>query len=127
MFSHTKLSCLLIILMSVFSSSLRAEEVYVHQPAHLASPEQYSLLLENESVLVLKMVLEPGEADMTHSHSNETVYFEKGGQLTITENGIPFVVDVPDGHVMWHSAWSHQVTNTGDTTVTAIIVEEKRY
>jgi hypothetical protein len=32
---------------------------------------------------------------------------------------------VPDGHVMWHEAWTHQVTNTGSEPVTAIIVEAK--
>jgi len=27
--------------------------------------------------------------------------------------------------VMWHEAWGHQVTNVGETTVKAIIVESK--
>ncbi|GAA5216843.1 hypothetical protein ACFSJ3_13280 [Corallincola platygyrae] len=96
------------------------------KPAHIASPEQYQLLLENEQVLVLKMVLQPGEADTIHRHHDETVYFEKGGTLTITEgDGKSIVAEVPDGHVMWHPAWVHQVTNSGDTTVVAIIVEKK--
>lgn len=44
----------------------------------------------------------------------------------ITEdNGKSFEANVPDGHVMWHQAWSHQVTNVGDTEVVAIIVEER--
>lgn len=94
--------------------------------AHLASAEQYELLLENEEVLVLKMVLAPGEADRTHRHNNETVYFERGGELRITEPGGEVVeVTVPDGHVMWHQAWVHQVTNVGDSEVVAIIVESK--
>lgn len=94
--------------------------------AHVSSPEYYHVLLENEHVLVLKMVLQPGESDMPHRHHNETVYFQKGGQLTITEeNGESFVANVPDGHVMWHEAWAHQVSNTGDTEVVAIIVESK--
>lgn len=93
--------------------------------AHLASPEQYSVLLANENVLVLKMVLEPGEADTMHSHQNETVYFQSGGTLAITSpSGETMEVKVPDGHVMWHEAWTHQVTNIGDSTVVAIIVEE---
>lgn len=84
------------------------------------------MLLENESVLVLKMVLKPGESDVMHSHHNEAVYFERGGTLTITEaGGKPFVAEVPDGHVMWHKAWSHQVANGGSTEVIAVIVEDK--
>lgn len=95
-------------------------------PAHIASPEHYQVLLENEQVLVLKMVLKPGEADRPHRHGNETVYFQQGGQLTIQEDGGQTIVaDVPDGHVMWHGAWQHQVRNSGDREVVAIIVEEK--
>ncbi|MCJ8169702.1 hypothetical protein [Atopomonas sediminilitoris] len=95
-------------------------------PAHIASPEHYQVLLENERVLVLKMVLKPGDADQPHRHGNETVYFQQGGQLTIQEyGGQTIVADVPDGHVMWHGAWQHQVSNSGDREVVAIIVEEK--
>lgn len=95
-------------------------------PAHIASPEHYQVLLENEKVLVLKMVLKPGDADRLHRHGNETVYFQQGGQLTIREEGGQSIVaDVPNGHVMWHGAWQHQVSNTGDREVVAIIVEEK--
>lgn len=96
------------------------------QAAHLASPELYEVLADNEQVLVLKMVLQPGQSDAMHRHHNETVYFQKGGQLTITQdNGETFQAEVPDGHIMWHEAWTHQVTNTGDTEVLAIIVEDK--
>ncbi|SHE60303.1 hypothetical protein SAMN04487965_0253 [Microbulbifer donghaiensis] len=110
--------------LALSSSAALANE---YQAAHIASPDQYELLLENDRVLVLKMVLNPGEADIVHSHRNETVYFEKGGKITISESdGKSFESDIPDGHVMWHQAWSHQVTNTGDTKVIAIIVEEKR-
>ncbi|NIB40638.1 hypothetical protein HBA55_13635 [Pseudomaricurvus alkylphenolicus] len=94
--------------------------------AHTASPEFYQVLTENEEVLVLKMVLKPGDADAMHHHNNETVYFERGGTLAITlENGKTMVVTVPDGQVMWHEAWSHQVTNVGNTEVVAVIVEAK--
>ncbi|MDX1452869.1 MAG: hypothetical protein R3183_09945 [Oleiphilaceae bacterium] len=94
--------------------------------AHIASPEHYQRVLENDHVLVLKMVLRPGEVDRLHRHHNETVYFQKGGQLTITEaDGHTVVANVPDGHVMWHQAWSHQVRNTGESEVVAIIVEDK--
>lgn len=94
--------------------------------AHVASPDQYRVLVDNPEVLVLKMVLQPGESDVMHHHHNETVYFQQGGELTITEaGGATIVADVPDGHVMWHANWSHQVTNSGETEVVAIIVEDK--
>ena len=72
------------------------------------------------------MILQPGESDVMHSHRDESVYFERGGKLRIEEaDGEVIEADVPDGHVMWHRAWSHQVTNTGNGEVVAIIVEAK--
>ena len=97
-----------------------------YQAANIASPAHYQVLLDNEDVLVLKMVLKPGESDVMHIHHTETVYFERGGSLTITEaNAQPVNAEVADGDVMWHKAWSHQVTNSGSTEVIAIIVEDK--
>ncbi len=111
------------LVLAIIASISSAEEFSL---GHIASPEHYNLVMENEHVLVLKMVLKPGEADRAHRHHNETVYFQKGGQLTITDtNGKSFVANVPDGHVMWHEAWAHQVSNTGETEVVAIIVEKK--
>ena len=111
------------LVLAIIASISSAEEFSL---GHIASPEHYNLVMENEHVLVLKMVLKPGEADRAHRHHNETVYFQKGGQLTITDtNGKSFVANVPDGHVMWHEAWAHQVSNTGETAVVAIIVEKK--
>ena len=96
------------------------------KPAHHVSPEFYTPLFENDVVLVLKMVLKPGEADKQHRHQDETVYFQQGGTLQITlENGESIVAEIPDGHVMWHESWVHQVTNIGETEVIAIVVEQK--
>lgn len=94
--------------------------------AHVASPEHYEKQLDNEHVLVLKMTLEPGESDNWHSHRAETVYFEKGGSAIIRTESKEMSLDIPDGHVMWHDAWEHQVTNIGNSSIVAIIVEQKR-
>lgn len=101
-----------------------AEDTKV-EPAHIASPNQYELLLENEAVTVLKMILKPGEQDNWHKHNAETVYFEKGGKATITTSEKDMTLEIPDGYVMWHDHWEHQVKNVGETTITAIIVEKK--
>ena len=111
-------------LMLAATANTHAREQY--EPGHIASPQKYEILLENERALVLKMVLKPGESDAFHRHNNETVYFEKGSKLKIeTFGGEPIIADVPDGHVMWHEAWTHRVTNLGEQTAIAIIVEEK--
>lgn len=110
------------ITMASISLALATEDI---RPAHIASPDHYKLLLENDQVRVLEMVLKPGEADVLHHHHNETVYFQMGGKLKITTGDEVMEAEVSDGHVMWHAAWTHQVSNVGNTTVVAIIVEEK--
>ena len=119
--NHTLIA---LVCLAISAASLAAEQAY--PPAHVTSPSQYSVLQDNEHVLVLKMVLQPGESDVMHRHRNETVYFQNGGCLDITQaNGETIQANVPDGHVMWHEAWTHQVTNCGSNKVIAIIVEDK--
>ena len=92
-----------------------------------SSPDHYKVLLENEHVRMLEMIIPAGEADNQHSHPDETVYFITGGNAKIVEeNGDTMEAELPDGATMWHPAWTHQVTNTGDTEIRAIIVESKK-
>jgi hypothetical protein len=90
------------------------------------SPQNYSLLFENDSVRVLEMSLRAGEKDHEHSHQNETVYFISGGKVRIyLPGGESVEAELPDGHVMWHEAWTHTVENVGDSDIRAIIVEDR--
>jgi beta-alanine degradation protein BauB len=90
------------------------------------SPRNYRLLLENDSVRVLEMTLRVGERDEPHSHRDETVYFVQGGKARIqVPGGDAADVDLPDGHVMWHEPWTHQVENVGTCDIRAVIVESK--
>jgi hypothetical protein len=41
------------------------------------------------------------------------------------EDGGAADVDLPDGHVMWHEPWTHQVENVGTSDIYAVIVESK--
>lgn len=72
------------------------------ESAHIASPHQYELLLENEVVTVLKITLKSGEQDNWHKHNAETVYFEKGGKAKITTSEKDMILESPDGYVMCH-------------------------
>ena len=90
------------------------------------SPNNYKLLFENDQVRVLEMSLKAGEKDNQHSHPSETVYFIKGGKAKIhLPDGGAMEADIPDGHVMWHEAWTHTVENLGTSDIRAIIVESK--
>ena len=90
------------------------------------SPDVYSVLFENDTVRVLDMTLPAGQSDVEHSHTAETVIFVKGGNAHIAlPDGNAMDAELPDGHIMWHEAWTHTVSNTGDTEIKAIIVESK--
>jgi hypothetical protein len=92
-----------------------------------SSPANYRLLLDNDQVRVLEMNLKAGETDVQHSHQDETVYFITGSTVRIhLPNGQSVEANLPDGHVMWHEAWTHTVENIGSTDIRAIIVEDKR-
>ena len=91
-----------------------------------SSPDNYKVLLENDHVRVLEMNLKAGETDNTHSHPDETVYFVTGSKVKIhLPDGGAMEADIPDGHVMWHEAWTHTVENVGSTDIKAIVVENK--
>jgi mannose-6-phosphate isomerase-like protein (cupin superfamily) len=92
-----------------------------------ASPNHYTVMLENEHVRVLDMHLPAGQVDNTHSHPSETVYFIHGGDARIhLPDGQAVELEIPDGHIMWHEAWTHRVENIGSSEIRAIIVESRR-
>jgi len=116
---------LMVMALTLVTSFTVAAEVKV-MAAHIASPDIYQLLMENDEVMVLKMVLKPGQSDGWHKHNAETVYFEQGGKAKIKTSDTKSVeLEIPQGYVMWHDNWEHQVSNIGDTVITAIIVERK--
>lgn len=91
-----------------------------------ASPENYKVLFENEHVIVLEMSLKAGQQDHEHSHHDETVYFVSGGKVKIhLPDGQLVEADLPDGHIMWHEAWTHTVENVGESDIRAIISREQ--
>jgi len=61
-----------------------------------------------------------------HSYTDETVIFVKGGKASIAmPDGNSMEAELSDGHIIWHVAWTHTVTNRGDPEIKAIIVESK--
>ena len=87
------------------------------------SPSHYRDLFSNEHLRVVEMSLPAGEKDNEHSHPNETAYFIKGGKLRIYVGDESMEAEIPDGHVMYHEAWTHTVENIGDTDVLAILYQ----
>ena len=90
------------------------------------SPNNYKVILENGNVRVLEMNLKVGEKDEVHSHPSETVYFVAGSKVRVTmPDGETAEMDPPDGFVMYHEEWTHQVENIGTADLKAIVVESK--
>lgn len=87
------------------------------------SPEYYTELFSNDKLRVVEMKLPAGAMDTEHSHPDETVYFIRGGKARIHVGDDSMEAEIPDGHVMFHEAWTHTVENVGDTDIHAIIFE----
>ncbi|MHA7811967.1 MAG: cupin domain-containing protein [Phycisphaerales bacterium] len=94
--------------------------------AHHASPEHYTLLHEDDRIRVIDFVIEPGFRDQWHRHPHEAFYILKGGTLPIEpQDGDPIELTIKPGDVVSHEAWTHRVSNIGNTTVHAMIFETK--
>ncbi|PCI31487.1 MAG: hypothetical protein COB53_13140 [Elusimicrobia bacterium] len=92
----------------------------------IVAADNYKLLFENEKVRVIEMRMAPGTGDNKHSHRDQTVHFIKGGQIKVhLEDGTHIDWDFPDGHTVWHEAWTHRLENVGSTHLHAIILEPK--
>ena len=49
--------------------------------------------------------------------------FLTGGKVLITTADGEMELEIPDGHVLSHEAWTHSVKNIGDTDIHAVIRE----
>ena len=91
-----------------------------------SSPANYTVLLETDRFRMLEMKVPAGQKDEVHSHPSEAVYFIRGGKARVhLSDGSTMEAEFPDGGVMEHGEWTHQVENIGDTDVHAIIFELK--
>jgi quercetin dioxygenase-like cupin family protein len=92
-----------------------------------ASPDRFTLLLENEHVRLVEYVLLPGERDRWHTHPPKASYVVSGGTLRITtEDGRSFVSHEKTGGATWMGALGpHIAQNVGETTVRIVLVEVK--
>lgn len=92
--------------------------------ANETSPDNYSVLLQDERVRMLDMHLPAGQSDNDHVHPSEAVYFLTGGKAKIhLPDGNVAEVEIPDGGTLSNPSWEHYVENVGDTEIHAIVVE----
>jgi mannose-6-phosphate isomerase-like protein (cupin superfamily) len=88
------------------------------------------VLLDNESVEVIRLTYPPGtESGMhTHEYPNRAVYFVKGGFLEVVPGDSQqdtVVIEAPDGTASYLPAATHNVRNIGETEIVIIETEIK--
>jgi len=116
----------LLFLHTLASQDAHAQDAIEIDPVQ-ASPEIFSVLLENEHVRVLRYELAPGEKDQWHTHPPKVSYVVAGGQLRITTgDGESFVVDEDTDSASWMDELGrHYAENISQTPVRILLVEVK--
>lgn len=92
-----------------------------------ASPDRYTVLLNNDQVRVVQYTLRPGERDQWHTHPPKVSYVVSGGELRIhMADGTSFPASEKAGTASWMDALPrHYAENVGTTTVTIVLTEVK--
>lgn len=92
-----------------------------------ASPENFRLVLENETVRVLEYTLLPGQKDRQHTHPRRVAHVISGGTLRVgLPDGTAIVVEEKTGTSAWSDpAPLHDTENIGTTPITILLVEVK--
>ena len=114
-------------LIIALSAITAAQQDSQHIDPTIVSPDNYSVLLENEHVRVVEYQILPGEKDAWHTHPPKVSYIVSGGTLRITPQGEePFVVEENSGNATWMGALGpHFGENIGTTPVRITLVEIK--
>ena len=91
-----------------------------------ADPKHYKLELENESVRVLRVRMEPGEKSPMHAHPAYTAVFLTDARIRFALlGGRSAVHDVKQGGVAFAPAESHGPENIGTAAFELLVIELK--
>ena len=91
------------------------------------SPDNYTVILENEHVRVVEYAIKPGETEKTHTHPAKTMYALSGGSIRLHLDGqTPIEEGIVEGMAEWSDpVGKHYGENTGKTTVRILMTEIK--
>ena len=94
---------------------------------HVAGPDIYRTVLENESIRVYEVTFKPGARIAAHSHPDHVAYIVSGGTLRVTQPGqTPQIFQLKTGEAAFLPAQSHDAENTGATEVKLATVELRK-
>ena len=94
----------------------------------IVSPDVYEVLLENETVKVMKVTFAPGQSDNMHDHYPFTFHLLDGGKAQVTmPDGTINEREIPGGFTGHNgSGVRHQVKNIGSEELNIILIEHKK-
>jgi len=98
----------------------------VAQDLATTAGKHVKVLLDNEKVRVLELQMPPGSSTGMHSHGDNIVVFESGGEANATgADGKVTTVTRKPGEVLWSGPVTHDTRNAGKTTVKTLVIELK--
>lgn len=94
-------------------------------PLQVAS-ENYELLMENDSVRVFDVRIQPGERVAMHANGPSVIYVFNDGRLrhTYADGKVKDTI-AKAGSVVWDEAEAHETKNVGDTDIHSLKIELK--
>jgi quercetin dioxygenase-like cupin family protein len=96
------------------------------EDALVAAPKQHTVIFENNSVRMIKVVFQPGDVAAMHRHPTTVNYILASGTLRLTlPDGSASDVDLTVGQVLPGDACAHAVENIGSTEFQTLEVEFK--
>jgi len=102
--------------------------VKAQNPMEVASNVYKEVKVENPNCRVMRLEFKPGETAVMHSHPNHVFIVMTGGSLHIKNgDGTESDAVLKDGDVIYFDACTHEATNTGETTVTGMVVEMRHH
>jgi quercetin dioxygenase-like cupin family protein len=93
-----------------------------------ASPENFRLVLENDTVRVLEYTLLPGKKDHQHTHPRRVAHVMSGGTLRVGfPDGTSMIFEEKAGESSWSEPSPlHDTENIGTTPIRILLVETKQ-
>lgn len=91
------------------------------------SPQNCTVVLENDQVRVVRVVLKPGDKLAMHSHGANLVYSLTSGKAKYTSaDGKTEEREMKAGTAVWSDSVTHGTENIGTTETRVLVVELKK-
>ena len=91
------------------------------------SPNNCTVVLDNDQVRVVRVVIKPGEKLAMHSHGANIVYSLTSGKVKYTSpDGKAEEREMKAGQAVWSDGVTHGTENIGTTETRALVVELKK-